>query len=240
MILRDPGHALKGWFVMRTIHLAAFVMGAFALSAASAEAQTSPILNIVELQKLVASEAPADHARLASHFTALADESTREAKRHQTMARSFGGNPSRQIGAGMTIHCNRLAELNTQEATTLRELATHHNTLAAGASSIVPPKAGPYLSGKGARVPTDEELSGLAAKAATPADHRTLMEYFQTTAKRHAAAANEYTRLEQTYRGTRIAAAGVNATHLARLAREAEKEANAAAKMHEDLATTAR
>ena len=89
-------------------------------------------------------------------------------------------------------------------------------------------------------MPTDKELSDLAAKAGTPADHRALMEYFQTTAKRHAAAASEYTRLEQTYRGTRIAAAGLNATHLARVSREAEKEASAAAKMHEDLAGLAR
>ena len=50
---------------MRTIHLAALVMGALTLSAGNTAAQTSPILNIVEVQKLVASETPADHARLA-------------------------------------------------------------------------------------------------------------------------------------------------------------------------------
>ena len=221
---------------MRTIHLATLVLGALALSAGNIAAQTSPILNIVEVQKLVASETPADQARLALHFTALADQSAGEAKRHQTMARSFGGNPSRQIGTNMTVHCNRLAQLNNEAEKTLRELAAHHNKLAAGVSSTIQPKAVPYESGKGARVPTDKELSDLAAKAATRADHRALMEYFQTTAKRHAAAANEYTRLEQTYRGTRIAAAGLTATHLARLSREAEKEANAAAMMHEDLA----
>ena len=224
---------------MRTIHLA-LVMGALLLSVANTAAQTSPTLNIIELQKLVASETPADHARLASHFTALADQSAREAKRHQSMARSFGGNPSRQIGAGMTVHCNRLAELNTQEATTLRELSAHHSKLAAGAASTVPPKGVPYQSGKGARTPTDNELSDLAAKATTPGDHRALMEYFQTTAKRHAAAAADYTRMSQTYRGTKIAAAGFNADRLAMLSRDAEKEALAAAKMHEDLAGVAR
>lgn len=225
---------------MRTIHLAALVMGALTLSAGNTAAQTSPILNIVEVQKLVASETPVDHARLASHFTALADQSAGEARRHQTMARSFGGNPSRQLGTNMTAHCNRLAGLNTEAASTLRELAAHHNKLAAGASSTVSPKAAPYQSGKGARVPTDKELSDLAAKAATAADHRALMEYFQTTAKRHAAAANDYTRMSQTYRGTKIAAAGFNADRLAMLSRDAEKEAIAAAKMHEDLAGVAR
>ena len=225
---------------MRRIHLATFVLGAIALSPGNTAAQTSPVLNIVEVQKLVSSETPADHARLALHFTVLAEQSAGEAKRHQTMAQSFGGNPNRQIGANMTAHCNRLAGLNTEAASVLRELAEHHNKLAAGTASTVPPKGVPYQSGKGARVPTDKELSDLAAKAATRADHRALMEYFQTTAKRHAAAANEYTRLEQTYRGTRIAAAGLNATHLARVSREAEKEASAAAKMHEDLAGLAR
>jgi hypothetical protein len=222
------------------IHLASLVVGTLALSAGNTTAQPSPILNIVEVQKLVASETPADNARLASHFTALADQSAGEASRHQTMARSFGGNPSRQFGTTMTAHCNRLAGLNTQAATTLRELAAHHNKIAAGTSSTVSPKALPYQSGKGARVPTDKELSDLAAKAGTAADHRALMEYFQTTAKRHAAAANDYTRMSQTYRGTKIAAAGFNADRLAMLSRDAEKEAIAAAKMHEDLAGVAR
>lgn len=225
---------------MKTIHLAALVMGALALSAGNTAAQTSPILNIVEVQKLAASETPADHARLASHFTALADESAGEARRHQTMAQSFGGSPTRQFGATMTAHCNRLAGLNTQAETTLRELAAHHAKLAVGASSTVSPKAMPYQSGKGARVPTDKELSDLAAKAGTAADHRALMEYFQTTAKRHASAANDYTRMGQTYRGTKLAAAGFNADRLATLSRDAEKEAIAAAKMHEDLAGLAR
>ena len=71
---------------MRTIHLAAFVIGLLALSVAQAAAQTSPILNIVEVQKLVASGTPDANARLAAHFTALADESAAEAKRHQAMS----------------------------------------------------------------------------------------------------------------------------------------------------------
>src|SRR5688500_8732805 len=103
---------------MRTIHLAALVMAAFILSAGDTDAQTSSILNIVEVQRLVASETPADHSRLALHFTALAEQSAREAKRHQTMARSSAGNPSRQLGTAMTAHCNRLAGLNTQAETT--------------------------------------------------------------------------------------------------------------------------
>ena len=225
---------------MRTNHLVAFVVGILALPVGNTAAQTSPILNIVELQKLVASGTPADNARLAAHFTSLADESGVEAKRHQTMSRAFGGNPSRQLGVTMTAHCNRLAELNNEAALTLRELAAHHKKVAAGTPSTMPPSGTAYESGKGARVPTEKELNDLAAKASTPADHRALMEYFNTMAKRHSAAADEQTRLAQAYRGTRIAAAAFNADRLARLSRDAATEATAAARMHEDLARITR
>ena len=225
---------------MRTIHLGTLVVGFLALSAALAAAQPAPILNIIEVQKLVASEASADQARLAAHFTALADQSASEAKRHETMSTAYAGHRSPALAASMGVHCDRLADLNRQAATTLGELAAHHRKLAAGGASTLPPNAAAYHSGKGARKPTGKDLRDLAVKATSVADHRALMEYFQTTAKRHAAAAADYTRMAQTYRGTKIAAAGFNADHLAMLSRDAEKEAIAAAKMHKDLAGIAR
>ena len=148
---------------MRTIQLAAFVVGLLALSVTNSTAQTSPVLNIIEVQKLVASETPDANARLAAHFTALADESAADAKRHQAMSTGFGSNPGRQVGANMSAHCNRLAGLNRQAAAALGELAAHHTKLAAGVPSVVPPKAAAYQSGKGARVPTDDDLRALAA-----------------------------------------------------------------------------
>ena len=36
----------------------------------------------------------------------------------------------------MSAHCKRLADLDTQSAATLRELANHHKALAAGAAAI--------------------------------------------------------------------------------------------------------
>lgn len=225
---------------MRTIHLAAFVMGLLALPAANAAAQPSPILNIIEVQKLVASEAPADNTRLAAHFAALADQSASEAKRHEAMASAFGGNPSRQLGTTMSVHCTRLAELNRQAAATLGELAAHHRKLAAGVPSIVPPKAAAYQSGKGARVPTEQELRDLAAKASTPSDHRALMEYFNETAKRHTSTADEHVRMAQSYRGTKISSAAAHCDRMVTLSRDAAREATAAAVMHKDLAGTTR
>lgn len=224
---------------MRTI-LGAFVMGLLALSAANAAAQPSSILNIIEVQKLVTSGAPADNARLTAHFTALADQSTSEAKQHQTMSSGFGANPSRQVGTSMSAHCNRLAELNRQAAATLGELAAHHRKLAAGAASTVPPNAAAYQSGKGARVPSENELRNMAAKASTPADHRALMEYFNETAKRHTAAGDDHVRMAQSYRGTKIASAAAHCDHMVTLSRDAAKEATAAAIMHKDLAGVAR
>lgn len=225
---------------MRTTYLGASIVVVLAVSVARAAAQPQLILNIVELQKLIASSSPADNARLAAHFTALADRSSSEATRHQTMAAGFGGNPSRQVGTSMSVHCNRLAELNQQAAATLRELAAHHKKLAAGLASPVPPNAAAYQSGKGSRVPTPNELKALAAKADTAADHRALMEYFTETSRRHTAVADEHVQMSQSYRGTRIAAAAAHCDRMVALSREAAKEATAAAAMHEDLAGIAR
>lgn len=225
---------------MRTIHLAAFAVGLLALSVANATAETSPILNIIEVQKLVASGTPDANARLAAHFTALADESAADAKRHQAMSTGFGNNPGRQLGTNMSAHCNRLAALNRQAAATLGELAAHHTKLAAGVPSIVPPKAAAYQSGKGARVPTDDDLRELAAKASTPADHRALMEYFNEAAKRHTRTANEHQQMAMSYRGTRIPSAAVHCDRMVTVSRDAAKEATAAATMHKDLAAIAR
>src|SRR5688500_5643460 len=219
---------------MRTIHLAVFAVGLLAISVANVTAQTSPILNIVEVQNLVASGTPDANASLAAHFAALADESAAEAKRHQAMSTGFGSNPGRQLGANMTAHCNRLAELNRQAAATLGELAAHHTKLAAGVQSIVPPKAAAYQSGKGARVPTADDLRALAAKASTPADHRALMEYFNETAKRHTRTANEHQQMSVSYRGTRIPSAAVHCDRMVTVSRDAAKETTAAATMHKD------
>jgi hypothetical protein len=144
------------------------------------------------------------------HFSALADRYDAEARRHEVMAASSTGNPRGNVGAGMSLHCGRLAALNTESANTLRELAGHHKTLASGAPSTVPRDAARFEGGAGAPEPTEAELKSLAAAIA------------------------------HTYRGTRIAQAAVHCERIVANAREAAKEATAAAEMHRGLAIIGR
>ena len=156
------------------------------------------------------------------------------------IAAALVGNPSRNLGTGMSAHCKRLADLNTQSATTVRELAAYHEKLGSGMSATAPKDGARFQGGAGAPEPTSKELDALAAKANTPAEHRALEEYFLTLAKRYSTEANEHVTLAQTYRGTRIAQAAVHHDRLAGLSRDAAKEATAAAEMHKGLAGVAR
>jgi hypothetical protein len=229
---------------MRTIDFRSFVLATAALVAAAgtlaAQERPNGLLNVLEVQQLVARGEPADNGRLAAHFSALADRYTGEAKRHRTMSQSFIGNPSRNLGLGMSAHCKRLADLNTQEATTVRELIAYHEKLAVGAPATLPLDGARFQGGAGAPEPNEKALNALAAKASTPADHKALEEYFVTLAKRYTRAADEHVTRSATYRGTRIAQASAIQDHLARLARDSAGEAAAAADMHKQLATIAR
>jgi hypothetical protein len=212
---------------------------AFGVNAA-AQDKPSTILNALEVRQLVKRAEPGDHARLTAHFTALGDRYAAEAKKHASMAQSFVSNPTRNLGTGMSAHCKQLADLNTQSATTVRELATYHEKLASGASVTLPRDGGRFEGGAGAPLPTEKELNALASKANTVTEHRALAEYFQTLAKRYTAAAKEQTATAQTYRGTRIAQAAVQHDRLAALSRDSAKEANEAAAMHNALAGIAK
>jgi hypothetical protein len=225
--------------VMKPIQFVAFLGAAFLVVTSVAEAGQKPgvPLNRIEVQQLVARGGPADQPRLSAHFVALAERYSAEAQRHSSMSRSFAGNPRGNFGTGMSAHCKQLADLNTKSAVTVRELAAYHANLANGGTALPPADAAKFQGGAGAPEPTRKELNALAAKASTPAEHHALMEYFSTLAKRYSSDANEHVALAQTYRGTRLAAAAAQHDTLALLARAAEKEAMAAATMHEDLAT---
>ena len=229
---------------MRTISIHTLAVGALALFTvvgAGAAQTPSPILNALEVQKLVASSEPADNARLSVHFAALADRYAADARRHTAMAQAFVAAPTRRTPANTAAdHCKRLATLDTQSSNTLREMAAYHDKLAAGIPAT-PPKGGArFQGGVGAPEPSDDELSALAAKANTPADHHALEEYFLTAAKRYTADANEHQAMAQAYRGTRIAQAAIHCDRLVTLLRDEAKEANTAADMHKQLAGVAR
>ena len=215
---------------------------AFLVFAGNAVAQdrSSAVLNTLEVQQLVKRAEPGDSARLAAHFAALADRYTAEAKRHTSMAQSFVGNPSRNLGTGMSAHCKQLADLNTKSTTELRELAAYHQKLASGVTATPPAAGARFEGGAGAPAPTEQELNAMAAKASSPAEHRALEEYFLTLAKRYTADATEHATTANTYRGTKIAQAAVHCDNLVRLSRDAAKQATAAAEMHKQLAGVGR
>jgi hypothetical protein len=214
----------------------ALLLSTVVASPVAAQETKSAVLSNLEVQQLVTRAEPGDHARLAAHFSALAERYTAEAKRHTSMAQSFAGNPSRNLGTGMSAHCKRLADLNTQSSTTVRELAVYHEKLASGSPASPPRDGARFEAGAGAPEPTEKELNTLAAKARTPAEHGALQEYFMTLAKRYTTEANQHASLAQTYRGTRIAQAAVHHDRLAALSRDSAKEANDAAAIHKDQA----
>lgn len=229
---------------MRTIHVRSLLTAALAILAFAgsvvAQNKSPALLSTLEVERLVTRSAPGDNARLAAHFTALAERYTADAKRHTAMSQSFVGNPSRNLATGMSAHCKTLADLDTQSATAVRELATYHQKLAAGAAATAPTAGARFEGGAGASVPTDQELNAWAAKASTPADHRGLEEYFLTLAKRYTADAKEHAAMASTYRGTRIAQAAVHCDRLVSLSQAEAKEATEAAAMHKQLAGVAR
>jgi hypothetical protein len=216
-------------------------LGALLLTGtAAAQEAPSRLLNSLEVEQLVSRGESDDHMRLQAHFTALSAQYEQDAKRHTSMSQRFIGNPSRNLGSTMRAHCQRLAALNTESATTLRELAKYHEQLAGGRSASPPSAGAPFQRGAGAPAPTDEELNALAAKATTPAEHRVLAGYFQAQSKRYAAEADQHVALAKTYRGTRIAQAAVQHERLAQLSRDAAKSASEAGEMHHGLADTTR
>jgi hypothetical protein len=226
---------------MRTIHLGALPVAALALltfvGGAAAQTTSSAVLNSLEVQELVKRAEPADHARLGVHFAVLAEQYAADAKRHNAMAQAFIAGPTRRTAANSAAdHCKRLEQLNLRSAATLRELAAHHEGLAAGQASAVPRGTSGFESGAGAPAPTAEALSAMAAKATTPADHHALEEYFLTSAKRYTADARDHLAMAQAYRGTRIAQAAAHCDRLVTLSRDSAKEATAGAAMHKQLA----
>ena len=224
---------------IRSLSLPALAFLVFAGNA-GAQDKSPALLSTLEVRQLVAHAEPNDHARLSGHFTALAERYTAEARRHTSMSKDSVGNPSRNLTTGLSAHCTRLAELNTQSATAVRELAAYHQKLAAGGTATAPTAGARFEGGAGAPAPTDQELNALAAKASTPADHRDLEEYFLALAKRYTADAKEHVAMAQAYRGTRLSGAGVHCDRLVALSRNSAKEATEAAAMHKQLAGVAR
>ena len=229
---------------MRGLQIRSLSLPALALLVFSgntfAQDKSPALLSTLDVRRLVAHAEPNDHARLSGHFTALAERYTAEAKRHTSMSRDTVGNPNRNLTTGLSAHCTRLAELNTQSVAAVRELATYHQTLAAGAAATAPTAGARFDEGAGAPAPTDQQLSALAATASTPDDHRSLEDYFLGLATRYTADVKDHVAMAQAYRGTRLAGASVHCDRLVELSRDSAKQATEAAAVHKQLATVTR
>lgn len=71
---------------------------------------------------------PAQHKALADHFTARAERARREAARHRSMAKSYGGGraaPSPVMNP-QSSHCNKLASTFDEQAKEYDALAALH------------------------------------------------------------------------------------------------------------------
>jgi hypothetical protein len=222
-----------------TTGLLAFL--AFAAGAAAQEKSSTAVLSRTELRELVvAADTPAEHAQLRNHFAALADRYAEDAKRHATMATAYGGNPNRFSGSDMAGHCKRLGNLATDLSKSARDLAAHHDSLAAGAPSTAP--ADPHRLHEGTGAPivmSDAKLRSLVAEASSPAEHGKLQEYFTTLAAKYTADADAHGAMAAAYRGTPRPGASVAASHcdlIVAKAREAAAEAKALAAEHQKIA----
>jgi hypothetical protein len=232
-------------FLVRLVVLAALA----ALTPASkliAQGPQLAVLNEADVRQLIVRGEPADHARLSAHFTSLAQRYTADAKRHESMGQAFAGNTKlAHIATSQREHCRQLSARNLESASTLRELAAHHTKQAAGVPSDPPKGSERFERGAGATVPSDAELTRLAATAEAPADHRALEGYFTTLAGRYEQEAKESTTYAASWRSLSSknpSASGLAANwdRLARQQRAAATEARAAAGTHKDQATTAR
>lgn len=210
-----------------------------ALTSASLLVAQSPTLSEAEVRQLIVRGEPADHARLNAHFVAMADRYAADARRHEAMGQAFAGNTKlAHMATSQREHCRQLSARNLESAATLRELAAHHAKQAAGQASTPPRGSERFEGTAGGRVPSDAELTKLAASAETAADHRALEGYFTTLAARYDREAKESAAFAASWRGmTRNPSAPALATRwdtLAKQQRDGAAEARAAATMHRD------
>lgn len=82
-----------------------------------------------QLRELSASaRTAAEHQVLEEYFTGLAEKYTRDAQRHDAMARGYRGHANDRTGSFATwaVHCDRLAKSSRESANTARAAAAEH------------------------------------------------------------------------------------------------------------------
>ena len=214
------------------------VLALLGLAAGAAAKERGNVLTSIELKRLVASAQPGDYARLGDHFAALADQYAAQARRNVALSRTQTGNPNRRSGGNPGAVYARRAEIATESAATTRELAAHYSRLAAGMPSTAPANSARFVAGEGAPVPSEAQLRELAAGARTPADHRSLEEYYLMLAGNYTKAADRHATMGRSYRasGIRSLDPAIHCDRMVKESREAASEARAAAAKHGQFA----
>ena len=226
---------------MRTIFTRTTLAGLalLALTTAAAAQDRSKLLTSIEVKELVTSSRPADQARLRDHFAALANKYTTDARRYRNVAHTMTGNPNHPPAVPPGARWSRAAEQADDAASMARELSAHHGRLADGRSSQVPAGSERFSSGEGAPAPADVRLTELAVAARTPAQHRSLAEYYATLAQQQTRAADRYATKAQMYRAQirkSVDDPAINFDRLAEQARDAASQARAEATKQRQLA----
>jgi hypothetical protein len=215
------------------------VLALFAIAGSAAGQQApGPVLPAPQVRELMASQQPADHAKLRGHFDGLAAKYAADADRHMAFARASAAVP-RGAGAAAATHHTRLAESARESASIVRELAVHHRHLAAGVLSTAPRDGERFEKGVGApAIPSEQQLLDLAAKAQKPSEHGLLSEYYTTLAARYAADAQAHRAMAQGYRGLNRPDQSTigHCDRLAQLSDDSAGEAQALATEHKHMA----
>lgn len=119
---------------------AALVMVSLLTVAAGTAAAVEPkgALKPKEVKALVANaKSPADHLRLARHFTAMAEKHEAEAKEHDELAAEYSRNPQMRgkmpMAPNTAEHCRYFAEHCRNAAKQMRSMAADHEAMAKAA-----------------------------------------------------------------------------------------------------------
>lgn len=125
---------------MKTV-LISMMLGAFLWVGTSAQivaAEPKGILKPAEVATLVKSaKSPAEHRKLASHYTAMAEKHEADAKEHEALAAAYTSRPTGQdakhpMSGETAAHCKFYAEHCRMAAKDMRAMAAIHEGMAKG------------------------------------------------------------------------------------------------------------
>lgn len=104
----------------------------------AAAVESKGALKPKEVKALVSNaKSPADHLKLARHFTAMAEKHETEAKEHDELATEYSRNPQMRgkipMAPNTAEHCRYFAEHCRNAAKQMRSMAADHEAMAKAA-----------------------------------------------------------------------------------------------------------